>query len=66
MRDGLGTERIDIDERLWAEAPHDAKVSLAVALWCRVPESGPDADVFLFGWRDGDIYASVIDGNYSD
>lgn len=55
-----------VDEYRWADAPYNAKVSMALAFYCDPGLHDGRDNVFVRGYRDNDIKASVIDGNYWD
>ena len=57
-------EITEVDERVWAELPHDSKLALALTVYCSLDKG--KTDLILRGWRDGETKASLINGIYLD
>ena len=57
-------EITEVDERVWAEFPHDMKVASALLVYCSLGSG--TTNLLLRGWRDGETKASLVNGNYSD
>jgi hypothetical protein len=58
-------DRLLVEDSRWTQAPHNFKVSLALAQFCINFPKGAGT-LLVRGYRDGVLKASVIDGNYSD
>lgn len=60
-------EHVIVDEPRWAQTMHDAKVSIGVAAYCKaITAKGVSTTILIKGLRDGKVYASVVNGHYSD
>lgn len=55
-------DKVVVEDRAWDQAPHRAKVSIAIAYHCRMN----GAYVRIVGYRDGKQKAYMMDGNYWD
>lgn len=58
---------MDVDDKPWEGITYRAKVSIAVAGYCRAIEgsSSDTATVIIRGYRSGNQLASIVDGNFS-
>lgn len=55
-----------VEDRLWAEASHDAKVSMTAAAYCTIVDDQDRGWVYVRGYRDGKTRATVSNGDYFD
>ena len=64
VREARGNNLI-AEDWAWTATPHDAKVSIALAFFCRRHRDGRGT-VQIKGYRDGKSHAYIVDGNYFD
>ena len=61
-----GRTLVFIKDRVWSDAPHDAKVSLALSAYCQIAKLQTNRKVHIQGLRAGDLTTALIDVHCSD
>lgn len=61
-----GEAEVRVEDRRWAGAPHDGKVSIAVAAYCLVVAADGSGAARIVAYRSEARLARIVDGNYFD